>query len=1131
MGKTARATTTELPETLRKKLRAFRSIPGTADPAPAKKIVQWVRRAYPSKRYKYWKHTHEELFAAGLSTKNHPKLAPHRREAHALLKDFDLEKVAKASLETLAVAEHMVWHITREESLTPVIAEARGLPDAIRVAVRAARLTTESDRGYTTSVHIAEAKKGGHYNGDGVDPLRHLVCSVDEASYQAARQVAEALRKKGDEDDRILLSALFPDEPWGTADLDASLTKKRPPHTSNPAWPLVGVARDASVVKRWLDAEGPFHIAHYAVAIACNLHSAALPIFQEALAKTLEKPKYGPLHKTPPREVAEGLMCIDSNEAASILASYSTHAILGPNVLGYFRDHPERGKALVHLAKAKGGKLEATAARVLGKTSAANLAVAKKSDMPDVLTRAPWRQPSAEGKPTIVRGLKPLGLHLETVVITKRVEDYADPTLRDMTKSELASWKKDVDKEGYAHCDYEHRSKPASSGATRHYEILRVPDKEGLWAWNEKSAYLSAGYLPWVKKHGLKTIPGFLKRPWGRWFDASEEEADLLDAVRSLRSPRIAVQLAEVALRKKRHRFATTWLLENAEVSAYGLVPPALMDPAEEPSARNKKKSEVEETSPRELREAAEKALLVLARHGHDKLVRSVAAKYGKEAARGIGALLDRDPLAVKVTIPKAPPFLRMSELPQVTLAGGKKGLDDEAKSALVEMLRFTTTDDPYAGIALVRDACDAASLGELAMELFEQWVIADAPGRHDWMLNALVHFQTEKGTRRLAEAAREWARKNGAKAERACVALADIGSDLALMHLAHIAETTRFASLKKAAAELVHDAAGARKLTEDELGDRTVPDAGLGREGAFELTYGPRAFFVSVNQALEPVVREKTKAGLGAVMKSLPRPAKTDDATLAKKAKEQFDAFKKDLGAIAQRQVRRLERAMTTGRTWSVADFEERIVRHPLLRHLAQGLVWEVVEGSRTRTFRVDEANASAKKGSYADERDKAFALPKQGLVRIAHPARTPELGKTWGQVFGDYQIVQPFDQLARAVTLPTAAEKKAKSLDRAAKIRAPARKMLGTMESRGWSRDDNGHVGAWLKRSGDLEARWPITPGISMEDLRSAPDVTTETLEVIGKDGKVMSIGALDVVFFSEIGRDIDAVRGLSS
>jgi hypothetical protein len=793
-----------VPEALRKHLLPRRSLPGTAVPQSTAKLERWVQKTYGEKRHKHWDKTHAEIFATGLRSARDPELAPARAAAHALLGAFTIARLGEPSLEALAVAERMIRHISADASLAPAIVEARGLADAISVVMRAASLGTASEGGYTTGVLIIGASSR-ELRAPSL-ALRHLVCAASDEQYEDARRHAEALRAKGDLLDRCVLAYAFPDEPWAALELAAALDDTAPRPRDVPAWPLLSATSDAAVVRRWAD-KSPFQIASYALDLACALPPAdAVAIFAEVLPKLLVKPKYGPLAKTPPRAIVQALGCIDLPEVATLLAPYANHAVLGVNVLAYFREHPERGAALE--AMASGKKLEATASRVLGKGKAKAkkpAPTAKAKDTPAVLRDTPWRGSRKKAAPAVIV-LEPLGLELARVEMV-REPSASRQVLRDMTPSEADDWKARMASGKYVWVDHD----VARQG--NDWEYRRVPEREGLAAWNENAnAGTGGAMLAWTKRHGLAAIPGFLIRDWVRWL-SYEGHDEILDSARSLVSPRMAPQLARVAARKKHFRkIATAWLVEHAEIAAYGLVPDAL-------------------GAATEARTDARAALLSMARLGKEGAIREVAKKYGAEAEQAIAAMLDADPLAIGVATPKRPEFLRLGELPQVRLVAGG-ALDDDALSALVEMLQITDAFDPYPGLALVREACDAASLGDLAVELLEQWVIGDAPGRHEWMLFANVHFPSERGTRRIAELAREWARKNGAKAERACAALAADGTDLALMHLGHIAETTRFASLRKDAAALLAEAAGARGMTEDELGDCTVPDAGLGRTG-----------------------------------------------------------------------------------------------------------------------------------------------------------------------------------------------------------------------------------------------------------------------------------------------------------
>jgi hypothetical protein len=829
------------------------------------------------------------------------------------------------------------------------------------------------------------------------------------------------------------------------------------------------------------------------------------------LPHLLQKPKYGPLLKTPPRVVVDAIACFRSPAAAAVLAEYVSHPVLAPNVLAFFRDAPELSAAL----EGKGGaRLAPSIERVRAKASnekqkAKAAPEAKAKDLPPVLRDRPWR-PRARvreqgGKGASKRDVLALamrGIEREKVVLPAPQRDFEDnerDVFSDMTKAQLAKWRKDIAKGDYNHADYDGEW---IQGKNAHFEYWRVPVKEGIAAWNSGGVGIHVSPLQWVALHGTKVLEGFTKRDWLKWL-AWEYETDNFDAIMSYISPRVAPDLAKATRRKRTRPRALAWIEANAEIAALGLIPNAL---GKEGEAQHD----------------AEGALRFLGQKGKSAAVKKAAAAYGKDASRLVAAILARDPLEIDAPPPKPPAFLRVNDLADVVLRN-RKSLGAEGRAALVEMLQVAPLDPPYGGVALVKEACTPESLGALALELVEQWLLGDAPGRHEWMLFSCVHFPSDAAERRVIGLAREWARKDQAKAKRACAALSALGTDAALMALSHVADTTRYDALKKEAGALVLEAAEARGLTIDELGDRTVPDVGLDAKGTMTLSCGARQFVVSLDEALSPVVREKTKGGLGASARMLPRPAKTNDAASAKAARESFDALKKDLSAIAQRQLRRLERALVQGRTWSVEDFRRYVAAHPLLGHLAKRLVWEALP--KARAFRV------AEDGTFADADDRAFTLDKRALVRLAHPARDAGAIAAFSKLFSDYEIIQPFPQLGRPAFAMEKADRGATSIARSAGVVTQAKKTLGVLESRGWRRVDSGMVGHFTraahdKNGGALTAHLRASPSVSIgEDRRLETEQTTEAATV-ERDGKRVKMGELDAVSFSEILLDAQAL-----
>jgi len=1086
----------EVPEKLRGRVRPRRSLPPFVN-APTEKSAQrelvLIAKAYVKEKPGYDHAAPRKVFANGLDVGEEAALKKLRRAAHELLLAPTLDGVKSAPIEVLAVAERMAHHAIHDATIATPVGFARGAADAVEVMARSLDLDIEGQN-YTKCVYVVrnEGEEPGRWVADWL-PLRHVVCAQGDAEYARARKVAKAFRAKLSPVKAARLAYAFPDEPWSVEDVRAYM--KAPPERSYHYVDLLGACDDVSVARHFLE-----DVAANAFDYAMNLPAKdALALFADALPPLLVKPKYGPLLKSPPRELAEAIALFRDAKAAEILAAYVGHAILGPIVAAYFQDNPTLRGVLDGVAKGKSKAASAAQHLLASGDKRADGPVANDADVPRVLRERPWR-PRHEAAATAVLAIaiaQNIEERIELSDSERELRFEAENVVRDMTQDELEKWRMELAAGKFTWVNY------VTHYVKHSVEYLRVPKDEVLRAWNEGDASVEGTHVEFLAVHGVAAIPGYVKRDWVHGLAYTEvDDEPMLEVLARIVSPRIAGIMARVNARRKNFRKpALAWMLRHPEVAALGLVPDALGKPGE-------------------ARDDAELALRWMPQKGARAPVMAAARTYGDPAHDAIEALLARDPLALDVTAPKPPSFLRRGDLPGVRLkasrlrSDGNAGtrLPDDAMDALLEMLRVAPLDPPYAGVSAVAEACDEASLGELSLELVEQWVLAGSPGRFEWMLFAAALFPSEAGTRRVAQLAREWARRDRKKALRACTVLATLGQrqggDLPLLHLGHIAATSRFDDLRDAARGLLDEVAAARGLTRAELEDRIVPDLDLDEGGTLELSFGKRRFVVALDEGLRPFVQgEKALES-----PSLPRATKEDDAVMAKAAKARFDVLKADASATADRQIRRFEEAMVTRRTWSTADFLQYVASHRLLVHLARRLVWEALPSHET--FRV------AEDGTFASASDAVLALG-EGEVRVAHPATLgDEVTRRWATVFGDYRIAQPFEQLARVVSVPSAAQRGSKRI--VLTIEARATKVLGTLESRGWRRNDRGHVTAYLRPLlGGGEAKLSLDPGISMEDVKDAGVQKVEGVDL------PVPCEAMDPIDFTEIRRDLEALR----
>lgn len=191
------------------------------------------------------------------------------------------------------------------------------------------------------------------------------------------------------------------------------------------------------------------------------------------------------------------------------------------------------------------------------------------------------------------------------------------------------------------------------------------------------------------------------------------------------------------------------------------------------------------------------------------------------------------------------------------------------------------------------------------------------------------------------------------------------------------------------------------------ELADRTIPSAGFDEGGVQALSYGPREF----TARLLPDFKIELFNPEGKKIAALPEPRQGDDEALAKDAKKALSAAKKELKSIVALQTDRLYEALCTARDWPAADWTDYLLRHPVLRHLVQRLVWvETAEDGRMRSFRpLDD-------GSLTDVNDDPVDLAAGTQIRLAHDSLlAPAEVQAWQQHLSDYAIKPLFQQFGK--------------------------------------------------------------------------------------------------------------------
>ncbi|MFD4637240.1 DUF4132 domain-containing protein [Lentzea sp. NPDC058436] len=526
-------------------------------------------------------------------------------------------------------------------------------------------------------------------------------------------------------------------------------------------------------------------------------------------------------------------------------------------------------------------------------------------------------------------------------------------------------------------------------------------------------------------------------------------------------TPEVATLMADWLVRLKQVRkIAMAWLARHRETAARLLVPAALGKPGAE-------------------RRNAETAL----RHLHALGVDVVAVAPGEAAAEALKEFLAVDPVDVlPAKLPVIGEWADTRLLPQVLLSDRRQALSPEAARHLLMTAALSKPGDVYAGLPIARDALDGDSLAEFVWAVFQRWQEVGAPSKESWALNALGWLGDDSTVRALSPLIRVWpGESQHTRAVTGLDVLADIGTEVALSHLNSIAEKVKFKGLKTKAQEKVSQIAEELGLSRDQLADRLVPRLGLDDAASLVIDYGPRQFTVGFDEQLKPFVIDPD----GKRRKDLPKPGAKDDQDQAPLEHKRFAALKKDVRAVASDQIHRLERAMVDQRTWTAEEFHTVLAGHPLLWHIVRRLVWITNEG---HSFRLAEDR------TLADSGDDEFTLPEAATVRVAHPVDLQDALEAWGEVFADYEILQPFPQLGRPLHLVPHNENLLPHLQKYCDVDHPIGKIL-SLTKKGWIRGEpqDGGVECWITRplpsGGALVAS--LDPGIAVGAIDVFPEL----------------------------------------
>jgi hypothetical protein len=715
------------------------------------------------------------------------------------------------------------------------------------------------------------------------------------------------------------------------------------------------------------------------------------------------------------------------------------------------------------------------------------------SGVPDVLITPPWLTKRARVKPTV--------LSIEPRSIVSRM-DWSDDERNVYQQDEFSHYG------GPRTPERDRNWGPKLAGEVRLSSLFHLTDEAMLRVWQTKPVTewtsVEASHLRCVlARSSTEALPNVVA--------CAYKNAKSITGLERVVSNDVVSLMADAAWRlKDAGRFGETWLLRYPNEAATQLVPAAVGQPGAE-------------------RNAAEHALRFLAARQQGELVRSVAASYGEACATAIDRMLSTRVETLPTKMPTLPPFWAPALWPRPTLTESGRELPLTAIDHLGIMLAASPLDAPMFALEDVKAACDPASLAAFAWALFEAWQTAGFPSKHVWAFQALGHLGTDDSARQLDPLIRQWPTFNGlGRATIGLDILAAIGSDTALSLLQALSgKKVKSRPLQLRAAQRIQDLANRRGMTSEQLADRLVPDLEFDAAGTCILDFGSRQFRVSLDARLKPEVRTLT----GEHLRDLPKPGAHDDEKQAAAAVAKWKAVKKSVTAVVPVQIGRLERAMCESRRWSVPDFVTYIVNHPIVGQLARRVIWTSHDGAApVVTFRVAEDR------TFADAADASFALPANAEIGLLHPLEADAATlAAWTQCMVDYEIIQPFEQLGRAVRRASPEELRSTVISRVDKQTVDTGRVL-TLERRGWRRGPNIDSGGAVEMikpipAANAEAYLGVSPGIATWLIKEFPrqtltDVIVARISPTAGIRERIPLSALDPISVSELLADLDSL-----
>ena len=425
-------------------------------------------------------------------------------------------------------------------------------------------------------------------------------------------------------------------------------------------------------------------------------------------------------------------------------------------------------------------------------------------------------------------------------------------------------------------------------------------------------------------------------------------------------------------------------------------------------------------------------------------------------------------------------------------------------------------------------------------LDQYDAWLAATVIATHNYaVLKGLVwccrYFDPEAVAPALGELA--WAalkKAPGLGPRSAKVGNACIGTLGAMPGMAPIGPLSRLKMRVKYPVSLrlietaLTDAAARAGLPPEELEELAVPTFGLDQKGCLREDLG--GFVAELTVTGRGREEWVWADAAGKILKAVPAEVKREYAEALKLLKRTEGEINKVLPVYRDR----IEQLLVSARSWSLGEWRERYLEHPLLGCLSRRLIWRFERAGQAELGLWQEGRVADAAGA------ELIWLDDETRVSLWHPlGASPEAVLAWRRHLEEQRVVQPFKQAHREVYLLTDAERATDPYsNRFAGHILRQHQFQALCRQRGWAYrlqgQFDGHNTPTLRLPPTgLRVQFAVD-GIQENTLSaSAIYLYVSTGQVIFYDahGAALSLPGIPPLMFSEVMRDVDLFTGVCS